>query len=309
MVINYLLKKAYFLCLKNESIPHYKKNIWQKVYYNGFKILLMIGIESVLRVRYILNANLFYPLIDDGKKPIVSLTTTPTRINSLWIVIYSIFHQTRPPAKIVLILTEEEFPEKMNNLPESLKKLLNIGLEVVFINFNLRPHNKYYYALNTYRDRNVITIDDDMFYWIDTIEKLLKTHTKTPNSICANLVMNINMTNNNYQIERVYEEGLSNTYMAQGVGGVLYPTLFRSTELFNIENIKQLSLTADDLWLKSQQLLLGINVSCSGHYPHPLLILGSQKVALWHRNMNLNESAKQWKKLCLHYNLIEICIN
>ena len=53
----------------------------------------------------------------------------------------------------------------------------------------------------------------------------------------------------------------SKNFLILGVGGVLYPPNSVHHDIFNIENIKNLSLTADDIWLTA--MLLKKRYSCT----------------------------------------------
>ena len=245
-------------------------------------------------------------VIDDGKGIIVSLTSFPARINSVWLVVDSLFSQTYRPAKILLVLTKDEFPAGMEGVPKSLKRFLDKGLEIVFTEQNLRPHNKYYYALNTYRDRNIITVDDDLYYWSDTIQRLMELHRQHPDCVCGNSVLRINMNSDRFEFEHLQTNDVSFSNLAQGVCGVLYPMNFRSEELFNIDSINRMSLTADDQWLKAQGMLMKINVASGEGYFHPLMLVGSQKIALWHKNMGNHESSVVWSCLYRYYELNKV---
>lgn len=52
----------------------------------------------------------------------------------------------------------------------------------------------------------------------------------------------------------------SKNFLILGVGGVLYPPNSVHHDIFNIENIKNLSLTADDIWLTAMLLKKGTPV-------------------------------------------------
>lgn len=303
-MINYLIKRVYNICYKNESIPRNQKKIWHKLYFNGLKLFFIISIELFLTVKFMFYKNTIPTLEDDGLKPIVSITTFPKRISYLWIVLNSIYSQTYLPAKIILVLTIEEFPNGIESLPKSIKRFIGKGLEVVFTEQNLRPHNKYFYTFKKYTNRGIITLDDDLYYWPDTIERLVKLNYKYPTCVCANSVEFLNFENNKLTFKKNYQtEKLDIRNMALGYNGVFYPTNFRSEEIFNIENIVSLSLNADDLWLKAQALITKTDVIVGEKYITPLFVLGTQKIALRFKNLDKNENEIQWKKLHDYYKL------
>jgi len=293
-----VLRVAWHYCYLGEKIK--KKTILQKIYTNGMKRLcLFFMVLNCYFRRFFKNIE---PLPQDDRLPIVSLTSFPERIDSVWMVIDSIYNQSIKPQKIVLVLTKEEFPFGMQRIPQSLKRYLNIGLEIVFTDYNLKPHNKYYYALSLYKENDVITIDDDLYYWPDTIERLYMIKGENPGCICANRAYQVVFKNNDVAfIPPIGNRGI--TLSAQGVGGVLYIPAFRSQELFNKDIIKKYCLNNDDNWLKVQQMLCGIKVAMGREYPHPLTLLGTQKKALWYDNVNRGISTNVSKSLIDYYHL------
>lgn len=282
-MIRFILKVAYFACEATDNNKSSKNGILKKVVFNGLKVLCMFIIELILRVKYLLLKDAVKKL-DDSDGPILSLTSFPARINDLWIVMDSFFRQTVRPSKIILVLTNEEFPDGMSQIPKTLTRLLDKGLEIVFVDYNLRPHNKYYYTLSTYKDKDVVTLDDDLYYWPDTIERLYKLKTANPGCICANRVLEIKFNDGEVSYGHKYNsKGFA--LMAQGVGGVLYIPSFRTKEMFDKELIRNLSLPADDNWLRVHEILANIHVVTGDNYPHPLTLLKSQSFALWHENI------------------------
>lgn len=241
---------------------------------------------------------------------IVSLTSFPKRINDVWIVIDSIFHQKLLPRKIILYLTEEEFPEQKKELPTRLLKYEKLGLEICFRKYNLKPHNKYFYALQEYKDCCVITIDDDIYYHDNLLSNLYNLHCQYPACVCANTIDIITFNQNGEfspyntwkRPNSSQEPSLYN--LALGYNGVLYPPhVFSSNGVFNIENIKLLSLNADDLWLKAHQIKGNIRVVCGNFFCSGILIGGSQATSLMSTNCGNNENDIQWKNLCTFYKI------
>lgn len=297
-----LLKIAFYACNATDNEHSDKNGIIQKIFYNGLKLLCMATLTLWIKVDYLFNFQNIEGLDENGEGPILSLTTFPARINNLWIVIDSFFHQTYRPSKILLVLTKEEFPEQMRNIPNSLKRLMNKGLEIVFVDYNLRPHNKYYYALNKYRNRDVVTFDDDLYYWEDSIERLYTLKHNNPFCICANRALKVSFQNGCVKYNKAHNE-CGHNLMAQGVGGVLYIPQFRTKEMFNKESIAKFCMPADDNWLMIQENLAGIKVATGKNYPHPLVLLKSQASALWHKNIGEKRSEKIMAELITNYQI------
>ncbi len=239
---------------------------------------------------------------------VVSLTTFPARIGKLWIVMDSLFRQTVRPDKIVLVLSEEEFPERMNGIPDSLEAYMHAGLEIVFVPWNMRCHNKYLYSLQAFKDSIVVTVDDDCYYRKDTLERLLELHSKYPDAVCCNIVAIIDPLHfHEYSFWKKSERELppGRLNLALGFAGVLYPSSMPQP-IFNMDLARRLAPTADDLWLKAVELTEGIPVACGTFFPKPVTIKSSQKVSL--RSLNkgsLNRNDLQWKALDEYFALEE----
>ena len=299
-MIRLLLKLGWWASTHSEEIE--KRNI-SKLIYKIIKLFCIALIEFICWIKFKLLHISPPTLVDDTSKPIISLTSFPARINGVWLVLISMFYQTHQPGKIWLILTKEEFPRGKSSLPKSLLRMEKIGLEIIFVSYNLRPHNKYYYTLSKVNDRDVITIDDDLFYWDDTIERLYTLREKKPGLICANMALQILKKDGKLCYEKMHSYACGHSIMAQGVGGVLYPSLFRTDNLFNQKDIIKLCLSNDDNWLKANEILANVKVCTNGAYPHPMALLKSQRYALWKKNIPNGRSLNITKNLLEYYNI------
>ncbi len=191
---------------------------------------------------------------------VASLTSYPARFDNLHLVIESIFRQTCKPDKIILYLDDGI---KEESLPDKLLELKKCGLSIIIGGANIKPHKKYYYAMQSNPDSIVVTFDDDNLYRKDTIEKLMKSYHKHPEAVsCMRAHRMIFDTQNQLLpyndwdlVCTKYIDEPRADLLATGVGGVLYPPHCMHTDLFDLEKIKNLSLGADDIWLKIMQLL------------------------------------------------------
>lgn len=190
---------------------------------------------------------------------IVSLTSFPDRINTVSICIQSLLRQTSTPRKIILWLSKEQFPNQEDDLPLDLLKLCSKKrFEICWTSDDLKPHKKYFYAMQQYPDIPIITVDDDVEYDSTLIEKLMRSYRNFPNCVSA-MRANLMMFKENGQLReydhwiyeyRVLIDTPSYQLLPTGIGGVLYPPNVVSKEAFNKEAIKKTSLYCDDLWLK-----------------------------------------------------------
>ena len=211
------------------------------------------------------NRNLQLNTKPRDKKIIVSLTSYPARFQDLHLVIKSIFTQTVLPDQIILYLDEGV---EDSQIPNSLKDLESYGLSIIVGGADIKPHKKYYYAMKDNPESIIITVDDDNMYRPDTIEKLMNSYRKYPEAVSCLRAHRIIFDNNQkllpYMSWDLVCTDIINTpsleLLATGVGGVLYPPNCMNEELFNLDNIKNLCLGADDIWLKYMQLLSGTKV-------------------------------------------------
>ena len=244
---------------------------------------------------------------------IVSLTTFPARIKDVWMVVDSMMRQTIRPSLICLYLSEEEFPDKDRNLPSILQRYKRLGLQIHWVSGNLKPHQKYFYALQAYPDKCVVTIDDDVYYHPDILEHLWALHEKYPNAVCANRTSGIldqDMAVKPYYLwghNSITAPGFSFNYLATGVGGVLYPKgVMRQKDLFDVEVLTRCCLRADDLWLKCHEILARVPVATGDSMPPSIEINGSQRVSLRSTNCGTeadNGNDVQWRNLDREYDI------
>lgn len=211
----------------------------------------------------------------ENKQVIVSLTTYPARMHLIHSVIDSIVNQTVKVDKIVLTLSEEEFPDRVINIDFSEYELF--GFEIIWCKNCMKSHQKYFYTMLNYPNAIIITVDDDIIYENRLIETLLDGYKNFPDCVVTARAHQILFS------EEVDADGipkdiisyndwnmccweLSNVprydLVATGVGGVLYPPkdIIFKEEAFSAEAIAKYCPHADDLWLKIMEIRNNIPV-------------------------------------------------
>ena len=99
-----------------------------------------------------------------GEKAIISLTSWKARINTVSKTLYSILKQC-PGFHIVLVLSEEEFPKMMDEMPANLKLFVKNNLiEVLWVYKNYKSFKKVLFTMDKYRNVPVISADDGCIY-------------------------------------------------------------------------------------------------------------------------------------------------
>lgn len=228
--------------------------------------------------------------IDDTHEIIVSLTTFPERISTVWITIATMMNQTYKPKKIILWLAKDQFPDE-KGIPHNLLRLKKRGLEICFCD-DLKPHKKYYYTMQKYPHDYVVTVDDDVLYPENHLEQLWQTHLKYPKAVCCQYSHRITYTpQGNIEKYENWESCYGKADMPTlqilpvGCGGVLYPPNVLHQDLLKKDYIEQLCPMMDDLWLKGMAALQGTKaVLCSRGSLIYFDTLGTRKSGLQHSN-------------------------
>lgn len=71
----------------------------------------------------------------------MSLTSYPARISKLWMVIKTLLNQKLVDNyKVILWLSENQFPKGLDSLPKSLTNLIEKGLNIRFVSDDLKSH-------------------------------------------------------------------------------------------------------------------------------------------------------------------------
>lgn len=239
---------------------------------------------------------------------IISLTSFPARIDSVWICIESLFNQDIKFDKIILWLAKTQF-KSLNELPETLKHQMKKGLEIRFCD-DLKSHKKYYYTMLEYPNSLIITVDDDVFYPKYTISKLYNLYRKNKGCICCNRAHKIKINGdsilsyNDWEYCSRISEIKKKDLVPTGVGGVLYPPNSLNNEVFKKEKFMNICFYADDLWLKSMATLNNTYVIKTKDFPQNLFtIKNTQKNALSQLNVDENKNDNQFINILNEYDL------
>lgn len=197
--------------------------------------------------------------VSGDRRVIVTLTSYPPRMNTIWMTLRSIFSQSRLPDKVVLYLAKSDFPNREADLPDSLKEMLWSDFEIRWVDEDLKPHKKYYWAFRDFPDDLVVTIDDDLIYRRNMIETLLACHASHPDAIVASRTHLIMFNDDGslkpydqwiYEAPHYHEELVGRPSMrlfaTTGAGTLFDPKLFPPMT-YDADLIKKHCLVADDV--------------------------------------------------------------
>ena len=236
-----------------------------------------------------------------SKRIVVSMTSYPKRIDTVWLTIETLMRQTVKPDKIILWLADSQF-NGIESLPKELVRLQNRGLTIRFCD-DLRSHKKYYYVMQEYPNDLIILVDDDMFYPYDTIKCLTRMHKKYPDDICTmtaqvmgdSYISKPSSWRNPYMNE-VFEHS-ENIQIFTGSGSLYVPNAL-DKQVFDVNNIRELCPYADDLWLTFMAHRKGTKITAKAPWrPFPITIYGTGKDSLYYINAEAGQNDAQWSEM------------
>ncbi len=247
------------------------------------------------------------------QKIVVSMTSIPPRLPFIHLAIESVMRQTVKPDRIVLWLSKEyKKPEfggfDWQNLPASLTNLESRGLGIAFTE-DIGPFQKLIPSLKRFPDDIVITMDDDVFYHSDTIEKLYKAYLKNgADFVYCRRSKIIRVANDggfepygDWQLSYSPEDNGKNLFFT-GTGGVLYPPHALDEDVFREDLFSELTPNNDDIWFHAMSLKAGKSTfQVEGKEPKRLKT--AKVFALGKKNLHQNENDPKLKAVFDHYNL------
>ena len=243
---------------------------------------------------------------------IVSLTTYGKRIYTVHQTIESLMQQTMKANKIILWL---DFSFKGQILPATLQLQQKRGLEIKFCE-DIRSYKKLIPTLDAYPEDAIITVDDDLIYPFDMLEKLIIPYLQDPNYIYCNRIHEIKINQDgllcpykdwNWTINKMDANMM---YFPTGGAGTLYPPHSLNKEVFNKEVYMNICKYGDDIWFKAMAMLNGtLPKKVYTHNPKGeeyIIINEGQDLALYLINNGQSQNDVQIKAVFERYNLIQI---
>jgi len=225
-----------------------------------------------------------------SRELIVSLTSYPERFPTLHLSLRSLLTQSVRPDRVILWLAEED----RHTLPATVENLQRDGLEIRCCD-DLLSFKKIIPALSSYPEADIVTADDDLYYWSDWLRELITAAEQFPGDVVAHHLRKMVL---NEQGIRPYREWPKNVRdqaedphnFATGGLGALYPVGCFHPEVLNRDAFTQLCPRADDVWLYWMVRRNGRFEKHSGTQRGLVNWLGSQEVSLWSQNRNANDT-------------------
>ena len=231
------------------------------------------------------------------KQIIVSLTSFPARICLVPQVLERLMNQTLKPDRIILWLSEDQFPCREDDLPIRLVEMKNRGLEIEWLNGDIRAYKKLLPALKRYPEELIITVDDDLLFGLDMVESLYEGHRRFPDAIIASRVHRVRFDEEGRILPYMkWEQELSkDTYQPRGDlfftggAGTLYPPHVFDDEVFNLDVIREHCPYADDVWMNVMAKRAGVSVVHTAKNMRVVCVPGSQEERLYSINIVQND--------------------
>ena len=161
---------------------------------------------------------------------------------------------------IVLWLGFDKFPNREKDLPKSLLRLEKYGLTIKWCE-DLRSYTKLIPSLKEFPDDIIVTVDDDVWYPPEWLERLYDSYVREPQYIHAHRCLEV-ITKNDKIIK--YTDWRFHVYAPQkpsyrwhltGTGGVLYPPHCLHHDICDKDKFLTMAPSVDDIWFWAMAVL------------------------------------------------------
>jgi hypothetical protein len=185
-------------------------------------------------------------------KLVVSLTSYPARYRHLHRTIRSLLDQSVRPDAVILWLSHGEETQ----LPASVTDLTRHGLTIRTCP-DVRSYNKLIHTRAAFPEAFIVTADDDLYYEPRWLEALVEGWDPADGCIvCHRAHRMLRKPDGTLMPYESWEQDVqddasrqpSTDLLPTGVGGILYPPGSLHADTANVDEIRRLAPTADDLW-------------------------------------------------------------
>ncbi|MBP3193943.1 hypothetical protein [Natronogracilivirga saccharolytica] len=204
--------------------------------------------------------------VDPEAKFVVSIASYPKRSHLLPAIFEALSRQTVLPAKWILVLSEEEWPDLI--LPEYIQKLVRRNLEIIWVKNNTYAVKKLLPVMEKYPDYGVIALDDDQIYHPGVIANLIQNEYARKSYITGHIGMVLHKKGQSLNMmyrenERADEKTPSQQVYFIGWGGVYYPPASLDKRAFDMNAINKIVPgRGSDIWFWAAALANGTRQVC-----------------------------------------------
>jgi hypothetical protein len=184
---------------------------------------------------------------------IISLTSYPARFHTLHLTVKSLLDQQIRPDKILLWIAHGD----ADQLPIDLRALEGDRFEVRTCE-DIRNFKKILPTLAAYPDAFILICDDDTYYPDDWLKRIVGAYDlASPSIVCTRAHQLTYLPDGRIAPYRSWRRNWAhpstatprNDILPTGNGGVLYPPGSLPKQTGDLELIRKLSATSDDIWL------------------------------------------------------------
>jgi hypothetical protein len=184
---------------------------------------------------------------------IISLTSYPARFHTLHLTVKSLLDQQIRPDKILLWIAHGD----ADQLPIDLRALEGDRFEVRTCE-DIRNFKKILPTLAAYPDAFILICDDDTYYPDDWLKRIVGAYDlASPSIVCTRAHQLTYLPDGRIAPYRSWRRNWAHASTATprydilptGNGGVLYPPGSLPKQTGDLELIRKLSATSDDIWL------------------------------------------------------------
>ena len=189
---------------------------------------------------------------------IVSLTSNENNFDDLELSLYSILTQTVRPDRLILWLSDEY---NLLCLPYNITKYIKNGLEIKFVK-DLGSYTNIIYPLKQFPKAINVIANDCVYYAKDWLMKLYHSyianpreiHTHVAHRIAIDTISKIPQPYKDWQ-KCINKENAEYAHFAKIDGGILYPPLCFSNEVFRDDIFLKNNITNPEIWLWAMGIL------------------------------------------------------
>jgi hypothetical protein len=223
---------------------------------------------------------------------VVSLTSYPARMPTLWLTVASLLRQDVQPRSVLLTLSADEFPGRQ--VPDRLARMADAGvLRIRFEEGNRCSYKKLLPALAEEGDRTIVTADDDVLYPRWWLARLLDASAAEPGLVIAYRALAMVLADGDLAPYGTWHRADPGTdprlTLPTGRDGVLYPAGALDPRVHDYATAARLCPTADDVWFKAMALARGTGARAL-HHPRQFPSSRADQAAALYR-VNADEAA------------------
>lgn len=274
------------------------KKIWRRS--------LRIAVNARIEIEYRLTFSKFrlHPPVES--QLIVSMTSYPKRIRHAWLALESLFRQEDRNFRLILVLAESQFPGRQ--LPRMIRKQIQKGLEILWVERDGRSFDHLGPAYQTFAGSDVISVDDDKFFYSTLVSQLRFAALKHPGAIVGWRGWEMRASNGTVKFYNKWVRANRGTpssrlFMPPG-NGSLYPAGSLPAETGDYDLRDTICPNADDVWYWAMARRAATQSFCLGQPKHRPVWKQSRTEALAH----LDPGPREFQNVTTHFGLMEALV-